>query len=96
MQPQAHVQVLSSLILNGCNPQEALDKPRWIWTGGKKVYVEETMDKTQIEVLKALGHDIETTKDTGLFGRGEIILRGENGTFCGACEGRTDGYISMW
>lgn len=96
MQPQAHVQVLTSLILNGSNPQEALDKPRWIWTGGKKVFVEESMDTGTIEYLKAHGHEVETTKDTGLFGRGEIILRDENGTYCGACEGRTDGYVAMW
>lgn len=96
MQPQAHVQVLASLILDQLNPQAALDKPRWLWTGGKTIYAEATMDPQLIAELKQMGHEIQVSSDTPLFGRGEIILRDDDGIYCGACEGRTDGYVAMW
>ena len=37
MQPQGQVQVVNNLVDFGLNPQEALDAPRWQWTGGKTV-----------------------------------------------------------
>jgi gamma-glutamyltranspeptidase/glutathione hydrolase len=40
MQPQGHLQVISNVVDFGMNPQEALDAPRWQWTGGMKVAVE--------------------------------------------------------
>ena len=40
MQPQGHVQVLENLIDFGLNPQEALDAPRWQWTGNKSILLE--------------------------------------------------------
>ena len=40
MQPQAHLQVMLSSIMDKRNPQDALDKPRWMWTGGKTIEVE--------------------------------------------------------
>ena len=30
------------------------------------------------------------------FGRGQIILRDDDGTLCGATEPRTDGTVAVW
>ena len=49
MQPQAHLQVLLSAIDHHLNPQDALDKPRWMWTGGKTIEVEQTFDPALLD-----------------------------------------------
>jgi gamma-glutamyltranspeptidase len=35
MQPQGHFQVISAMLDDDLNPQEALDRPRWYLEGGK-------------------------------------------------------------
>ena len=35
MQPQGHFQVVSALLDDGLNPQEALDRPRWMVADGQ-------------------------------------------------------------
>lgn len=92
MQPQAHVQVLVSLLRDGRNPQEALDKPRFQWVGGKKVLVEADFPRALFESLKSAGHEISYSDDVGSFGRGQMILRGEEGLI-GATEKRCDGQV---
>lgn len=96
MQPQAHLQVVSNLVLENCNPQEALDKPRWYWTGGKTVMVEKSFPKSLVDELKAAGHDIQVAEDSQKFGRGEMILRNNDMVYCGATEPRTDGCVAVW
>lgn len=96
MQPQAHVQVLNHLLRFGMNPQEALDHPRWMWTGGKTIEVEQSMDNRLCQELLRAGHDIVVKADSSEFGRGEMILRTEDGTLCGACEPRTDAVVAVW
>ncbi len=96
MQAQAHVQVLLSLIEDGLNPQAALDRPRWQWKGKKDIIVEPGFDKQVIEDLKARGHEIAIEKNVNEFGRGQIILRREDGLLIGACEPRTDSLVIPW
>lgn len=96
MQPQAHLQVLSSLIDDHLNPQDALDRPRWQWIKEKTILIEPTMPQYLIEALLRRGHNIEVASESISFGRGQIIIRQPNGTYVGATEPRTDGYIALY
>ncbi len=95
MQPQGHVQVMINLLDLGMNPQEALDMPRWQWTGGKDIELEPAFDPGAAESLGRRGH-ILSTGDSINFGRGQIILRDEDGVLCGATEPRADGGIAAY
>lgn len=96
MQAQGHLQVLLNLIEDGLNPQAALDRPRWQWLDGKTVIVERGFDRGVIEALRARGHEIKVEPDFNEFGRGQIILRREDGLLIGACEPRTDSLVIPW
>ncbi|SFH87772.1 gamma-glutamyltranspeptidase / glutathione hydrolase [Tindallia magadiensis] len=96
MQPQGHLQVITKLIDFQLNPQAALDAPRWQWLGGKKIEVEQDYPELLIQQLVERGHDISIQRERGNFGRGQIILRNENGVLCGATEPRTDGCVAVW
>lgn len=96
MQPQAHLQVLLSAIDQHLNPQDALDKPRWMWTGGKTIEVEQSFDPALLGQLARAGHKIVVRQSSVLFGRGEIIWRNEDGVLCGGCEMRTDGQVAAF
>lgn len=96
LQPQAHMQVVSSMVDFHLNPQEALDAPRWQWISGKTVQVEPSFPFYIAESLKRRGHDIQVLNETIMIGRGQIILKQDDGVYVGATEGRTDGYISVW
>ncbi len=96
MQPQAHLQVLSHIIDFHLNPQAALDVPRWQWIEGKKIWVEESFDRKLMKQLINRGHEVEFSKQVGLFGRGQVIVRLNNGTLVGGCESRTDSNIACY
>lgn len=96
MQPQGHVQVVSNMIDFNMNPQEALDAPRWQWTKGKTVQIEQGTPNSIALDLIARGHDIQMLPDTGTFGRGEVIVKTEHGSLAGATEPRTDGSVAAW
>ena len=108
MQPQGHVQVVTNLVDFGLNPQQALDAPRWQWINGKAFIVESGFSAEIAKALARRGHEVSVSLDTPLFGRGQIILRQENGPPCsaavpcpaavlvGATEKRTDSNIACW
>ena len=96
MQPQGHIQVVMNLIDYQLNPQAALDAPRWQWMKGKEFIVERDFDQAIAKKLKDMGHRIDFSIDTALFGRGQMIIRKENGTLVGGTESRTDGCIASW
>lgn len=96
MQPQGHLQVISGLLDFGLNPQAALDCPRWQWTKDKSIMVEDTFDADMIERLKKMGHEITVSDDNNLFGRGQMIIRLENGAYVAGTETRTDGNIAIY
>ena len=96
MQPQGHVQVVMNMLDFGLNPQEALDAPRWQWLGGKRIEVERGLAPETVEELRQRGHDIAVNDDFFTFGRGQIILRDENGVLIGATEPRADGLVAAW
>ena len=96
MQPQGHVQVIMNTVDFGLNPQAALDAPRWLWVKDKKVKLEQTIPEHIAQGLRRLGHDIELSLDTGLFGRGQIIWRDRHGILAGGTEPRADGTVAAW
>ncbi len=96
MQPQGHVQVLMNMIDFHMNPQEALDAPRWMWTGEKNISMEHSYGDSAADKLTRMGHKISVPVNSLEFGRGQIIIRNEDGTLCGATEPRTDGTVAVW
>ena len=96
MQPQGHVQVVQNLIDFHMNPQQALDAPRWQWLRDKCFLVEDGFSKETARQLAARGHRVDVEPDSTHFGRGQIILKGENGVLIGGTEGRTDSNIACF
>jgi gamma-glutamyltranspeptidase/glutathione hydrolase len=94
MQPQSHVQVVTNMIDFSLNPQQALDAPRWQWIEGRKIHLEPGFNSEIARALAKRGHDLSVSLDTASFGRGQCIIRLENGVLVGATEGRTDGNIA--
>ena len=91
MQPQGHLQVISDLVDRGLNPQAALDAPRWRFERGNRVLLEQTVPRHIALELSDRGHDVRITAEPDLFGKGQMILRLDNGTLVGASEPRADG-----
>lgn len=96
MQPQGHVQVVTSLVDGQMNPQMALDKPRWQWMEDKRFLVEPHFDMAIANQLARKGHQIEVATNGFSFGRGQMIIRLDNGILVGGCESRTDSNIACW
>ena len=96
MQPQGHVQVVMNTVDFMMNPQEALDAPRWQWTGEKNIQVERAFPYGITEELVRRGHNISVLPESLTFGRGQIIWKNEQGVLCGATEPRTDGTVAAW
>ena len=78
------------------NPQAALDAPRWQWTEGKHIKLEDSFPQHIAEKLEKMGHVIEVDPDSSGFGRGQIIWRDKNGVLIGATEPRCDGTVAAW
>ncbi len=91
MQPQGHLQVVSSMLDHGLNPQAALDAPRWQLGEGLEVVVEPGTDERLLAALTGRGHHPVVAPDRLLFGRGHIIVRLEDGVYAAGSEPRADG-----
>ncbi len=96
MQPQGHLQILVRLADENLNPQSALDAPRWQWLEGKRLVVEPDYPQALARRLSLRGHDIETVREPGIFGRGQIIRRLSNGSYVAGCDGRADSVVAAW
>ncbi|KAG8453730.1 hypothetical protein GDO86_000379 [Hymenochirus boettgeri] len=85
MQPQGHVQVLLNMAEFGMNPQQALDAPRFYVEYSNKgqawqLYLEDGIAEDVAHELKTRGHNIHWPvggHDRKLFGRGQIISKGD-------------------
>ena len=96
MQPQGHLQVVTNTVDFHMNPQEALDAPRWQWTGGKEIHVERGFPYAITEELARMGHKMAVDVSPVSFGRGQIIWRNDDGVLVGATEPRADGTVAVW
>lgn len=96
MQPQGHIQMILNLTRYAMNPQDALNAPRWQWMRGLRTGIEPAAGQIIIDGLTALGHNVELARDAVSYGRGEIIIRSEDGTLAGATEPRVDGHVAVF
>ena len=95
MQPQGHLQVVSSMVDHGLNPQSALDAPRWrVMPYG--VVLEPDSGVDAAEGLRRRGHRVAIAPDRLEFGRGQIVRRLDSGVYAGGTEPRTDGVVAAW
>jgi gamma-glutamyltranspeptidase/glutathione hydrolase len=97
MQPQGHVQVLSALVDDGLDPQDALDQARFcidVEEEGGEVAIEEGVPQETIAGLQKLGHPTYVVSGyaRALFGRGQVIVRdAKSGALCAGSDPRADG-----
>ena len=102
MQPQGHFQVVSALLDDGLNPQEALDRPRWMVEDGQAngdLLLEEGIPVRTMAALAARGHRVRPVAgwNRRVFGRGQIILRdADSGVLYGGSEPRADGLVAAF
>ena len=96
MQPQGHLQTLMNFIDFHMDPQQALDAPRWQWNRDGLITVEGRFDPAMADALRALGHDVRYDPVTGNFGKGQMIVRLDNGVLVGGTESRYDSNIACY
>ena len=96
MQPQGHVQMMMNYIDFHLDPQQSLDAPRWQWLRDGTVTVESRFSADLAKALRRLGHDVRLDLNTPSFGRGQMIVRLENGVLVGGTESRTDSNIACY
>ena len=96
MQPQGHVQVVMNYVDFHLDPQQALDAPRWQWLRDGNIAVETRFNADLARELQRRGHQIHMEMNTSAFGRGQMIVRLENGVLVGGTESRTDSNISCF
>ena len=97
MQPQGHMQVFTSMVDDACDPQAALDLPRFCildGTAAGKVAIEEGSASETLEELAARGHPVIKLEgmERAVFGRGQIIYRdNDSGVMWAGSDPRADG-----
>jgi gamma-glutamyltranspeptidase/glutathione hydrolase len=102
MQPQGHVQVISAMVDDTLNPQEALNRPRWLLAEGtadSPLYVEEGVPVRVMSALADMGHPVRPVSGygRGIFGDGQIIRRdAESGVLFGGSDPRKDGQVAAF
>lgn len=96
MQPQGQFQVVTNLIDFNMNPQEALDAPRWQWINDMNIEIEDDMQEDIAKGLKERGHSVKVISDKINMGRGQIILKNDNGGYICGTEKRCDGSVAIY
>ncbi len=91
VQPQGHVQVLTNLIDMGMNLQQAIEAPRFRYTSGKRVIMEDGMTDAVIKRLIERGHERVRLAGFSMGGGQAIMLDPATGTLAGASDPRKDG-----
>ena len=89
IQAQAHMQLVSSIVDDGLDPQAALDRPRFR-VDGERVLLEEGLWDHEPD-LQRLGYQTVRETDTYGFGGGQAILVSGD-ALVGGSDPRKDGY----
>ena len=101
-QPQGQVQVLSRLVDGGLDPQAALDAPRFSIHEDPldgPVLAEPSLGEAALSGLEARGHPIERlsgVRRLSALGRGQVIVRADDGVLWGGSDPRSDGCAVGW
>ncbi len=91
MQPQGHVQLVLRLVLEGLNPQAALDAPRWqLDFLERALLLEPGFPRALALALADRGHPVRVDPEHGRFGRGQFALK-KGPLLLAASEPRADG-----
>jgi gamma-glutamyltranspeptidase/glutathione hydrolase len=102
MQPQGHFQVISAMIDDDLNPQEALDRPRFRLEQGDPndvIALEDGIPLAAMARLAQLGHPVRpvTGRERRIFGSGQIIRRdADSGVLFGGSDPRKDGLVAAY
>lgn len=102
MQPQGHFQVISAMVDDDLNPQEALNRPRFCLeagTGDSLLALEEGISVATMARLAELGHRVRPVsgRGRGVFGDGQIIRRDpQSGVLFGGSDPRKDGLVAAF
>jgi len=94
IQPQGHVQVLSNIIDRGMGLQQAIDAPRFRFTSGRSVLLEDELSPSVIERLITMGHVRGTPPGvlrSSMGGGQAIMIDPLSKTLMGASDPRKDG-----
>ena len=89
LQAQAHLQLVSSIVDDGLDPQAALERPRFM-VDGDVVKLEEGLWERDADLAK-LGIETVREPNTGYFGGGQAILV-VGDALVGGSDPRKDGY----
>jgi len=92
MQAQGHVQMGVRICDHGQNPQAALDAPRWHVREDGALLLEPGHAPQVVDALRARGHEVVLDAWPHVFGGGQIILRMDEGAYCGASDSRKEGH----
>jgi gamma-glutamyltranspeptidase/glutathione hydrolase len=103
VQPQSHLNFVANLVDVGLNPQEAIDRPRFRFQGGRNVAIEAPQLRvdeggTLGDALAARGHHVIPPGDAmaDVFGGGQAVAREADGLLVGASDRRKDGCALGW
>jgi len=96
MQPQGHVQLITSTVDDELDPQGALGVPRWYWNAGRLVHVEPALLATAegeaaVAGLRRRGHQVVVTDEPSFFGYGQAIWHRPGQGYVAGSEPRADG-----
>ncbi len=96
-QPQILYQLLTRMIDLGCNPQQAIELPRWVHgerDGEVALHLESRFDPAVAEALRQIGHRIELLSDwADLCGHAQVIAIDDQG-LSGGADPRGDGQVA--
>lgn len=91
MQPQGHVQLISSIVDMGLNPQSGIDMPRFRVSEGKKLHLEKGLGHIEGQMAE-MGYEVAVEKTDAMFGGGQMIMRDAvSGAYIAGTEPRKDG-----
>ena len=76
---------------DGLSPLARLDAPRWYWSEGVGIDLEQCMPEHVVQGLIARCHDVVVAAGPTTFGRGQIVLRLPDGGYVAGSDWRADG-----